>query len=103
MEELLDPRGVWDMSMVELMLPVAAELHAQETRAVHVAVRAAAASLFDRKAAREFARGLDQVMADVREAQRGARGELLPAKSAAAALVGAFAKIGVRPARRRAK
>jgi len=74
MGELLDPRGVWTVELVELMLPVAMEIEAEEAERTFGAVAAAAASLFDKKAPRAFREGIKRIRADVRKMQRRARG-----------------------------
>lgn len=98
------------------MLPVAIELEADQAEATFGAVVAAASSLFSKEGAEAFRAGLQRVRAEVRRAQEGARGEKRSADEApeprpsratasrapdptAEAMLGIFAKMGLRSGR----
>lgn len=74
MAELLDPDGVWDEELIALMLAVAIEVEADQAEAMFGATAAAVASAFGKEAPEAFRKGLESVRAQVRGAQREARG-----------------------------
>jgi hypothetical protein len=87
---------VWTKALIEMMLPVALEAEADESRRHFSAVQAAAGSLFDRKVPAAFVQGLDRVKADIRRAQQLARGFDNAREEAADRLEELLAEQGIR-------
>lgn len=106
MAEILDLDGIWSMDLVELMLPVAVELEANDTERTFGAVASAAASLFSKVPGQKLGEQLRQTRARVRERQLEARGIAAAESSkvdAATGFMKIFGKMGLKPTKRRGK
>jgi hypothetical protein len=74
MEQLLAWDGPWSPDLINLMAIVAEEAEKDESSRLFRAVQAAAGSLFSEKVGASFVRAMKSGAADIRDAQRRARG-----------------------------
>lgn len=107
MSEMLDLNGVWTAELLELMLPVAIDLEADDTSRMFGSTAAAVSLLGGPKGAHAFESGIAKVKAAARESMRRARGlppekqQLKSGETAADQFMGVMAQMGIFPQRKR--
>lgn len=107
MAELLDPRGVWTIELVETMLPVALAQAADRAEVMFGATAAAVSMIGGPKGARTFTDGLKKTRDAATAMMRVHRGlppkakeRPKPGESAAEQFMSIMEKLGIRPPRK---